>query len=54
MSVPIAAEIHDYKVIANLNCWDLLTFLESEFVHTDDILEMCYPKNEFSHDSDSD
>ena len=49
LKIPVAAEIHDYKVIANLNCWDLLTILESEFNHTDELLEMCY-KNEFSGD----
>ena len=50
LSIPVAAKIHDYKVVANLNCWDLLTILESEFNRTEELLEMCYPlpKNELS------
>lgn len=39
----------DFKYIANLNCWDILTILESEFNHTDELEEICYPlENELS------
>lgn len=33
----------DYKIVANLTCWDLLTILEAEFNKTEDLLELCYP-----------
>ncbi len=51
LSIPVRAKIHNYKVLANLNCWDLLLVLESEFNHTDELVEMCF-KNELSDGSD--
>ena len=43
---------NDYKYIVNLDCWDILTILESEFNHTDELEVMCYPlENELSANS---
>ena len=33
----------DYKVVANLTCWDVLALLEMEHVSTEELCEMCYP-----------
>ena len=49
LSLPVYAEIHDYKVLANLNCWDLLAIFESEFNRTEELLDLCY-ENELSGD----
>lgn len=32
----------DFKYIVNLSCWDIFTILESEFNHTDELVELCY------------
>lgn len=52
-TIPNSLEVHDYKVITNLNCWDLLTIVESDFNHTDELLELCYElENELSESSE--
>ena len=52
---------HSYVVVSNINCWDLLTILESDYNRNDELIELCYPlpettlakiqeENEFSDD----
>lgn len=50
-SIPVSfGKDWNYKVLANLNCWDLLTILESDYNRTEELLELCY---HFKTDSSS-
>lgn len=45
----------DYKVLDNIDCWDLFLIFESEHNRAEDLLELCYdrssPKNELTDDT---
>lgn len=53
MPAKLGTDTFYYMVLSNLNCWDLLQILESEYVHVDDAIELCYDlKNESEDDKD--
>ena len=33
---------HHYKILTNLNCWDLLMLMESDYVEEDDLIHICF------------
>ena len=35
-------EGHHFKILTNLNCWDLLTVMESDYVDDEDLIHICF------------
>lgn len=35
-------EGHHYKILSNVNCWDLLVLMETEYVEEDLIIDICF------------
>lgn len=45
---------YPHKVLADINCWDLLTILESDHNCSDELDALCFspPQNEFTDEND--